>query len=357
MNNYIPFLKFKVNEIGGINTLSVAVKAKTYPFFDLPRRETNSEEKFLDMLDKCAKSIKKNLKDVPGFFLDNLDIDDNLTIAGRDNYDAVIDAVGGFREFIPVVGLDRTPQRNDAVFDRKVVGGIVSEIVAIRLQHSEFQSFAAIEDELLEIYEKCLEFFKHVVLVLDNRLCLNIDPADRAKAINRFLKKSGPTMPFHLVVVTGSSIPASARELLTVQSEKHHQRTEIHIYRLVAAEKEHSNISLGDYTIVSPNYSDLEIPDEAMQNVIAAKAIYSYGDLHYIVRGGSLKNHPRGRLQYNDIAASISKKPFYRGKAYSFGDNYIDEKANGIGKGVTPGSILKPTINLHITYMLTSFPG
>jgi hypothetical protein len=57
------------------------------------------------------------------------------------------------------------------------------------------------------------------------------------------------------------------------------------------------------------------------------------------------------RLQYNDICGHLVKQPFFRGAPYSFGDAYIDEKAQLAGKGVTPSSILKPTINAHIAFM------
>lgn len=357
MNNYIPFLKLKVNEIGALATLSPAIKAKTYPFFDLPKKKNSSEITFKEMLAKSKTSIKKHLAGFPAFFLDNLDIDDSLTVDGLDNYGAVIDTFGDLESFIPVVALDRLASRNELVFSKKAQGMISSSNIAIRLQPDDFQSYAVIEEELLELQAKGNGLFEHWVIVLDNRCCQNIDAHQRGELINKFLSKASAKIKANSIIIAGSSIPASIRDILKVESECHQARNELNIYRIVAAAKNYSNIFLGDYTVVSPQYSDIEIPPEAMQNVIAAKVIYSHDDSHYIVRGGSLKSHLRGRLQYNDITAKILTKSFYRGAGYSFGDNYISEKAKHLGPGVTPGSILKPTINLHITYMLTSFPG
>ena len=115
------------------------------------------------------------------------------------------------------------------------------------------------------------------------------------------------------------------------------------------------SVVLGDYGIVSPDYSDIGIPPEAMLNVLAPKILYTFDRQHYITRGGAISTHERGFLQYNDLAAEIIAKPFYRGADYSFGDNYIEEKSRSVGKIVMPGTIIKPTVNLHITYMLNDY--
>lgn len=87
------------------------------------------------------------------------------------------------------------------------------------------------------------------------------------------------------------------------------------------------------------------------------KIVYSYENKHYLIRGGALRTHPRAQLQYNDFSGIIVGKPFYRGIGYSFGDEYLEEKSRFVGSGVMPGTILKPTINAHISYMIKSFLG
>jgi len=357
MNNYIPFLKLKVNEIGALAALSPEIKIKTYPFFDLPKKNNSTELLFKKLLQKSRNSVKKNLADFPAFFLDNLDIDDSLTIDGLDNYEAVIDAFGDLEKFIPVVALDRLTSRNALVFRKKAEGNIASKSIAIRLQVDDFQSFSVIKDDLRELQNQGIGLFEDWILIIDNQMCKNIDGCDRGDLINKFLSKANGHIIAKSIIVAGSSITASIKDILSSTSELDYHRNELVIYRTVAKAKKHPNIYLGDYTVVSPQYSDLDIPPEAMQNVIAAKVIYSHGDSHYIIRGGSLKSHPRGRLQYNDIAGTILSKSFYRGDSYSWGDKFIRDKANNFSLGVTPSSILKPTINLHMTYMFKSFPG
>lgn len=255
------------------------------------------------------------------------------------------------------MGLDRPQARNDLVFKAKANGLISSPTIAIRLQADDFQSFAVVKDELLAFQQQGAGLFSHWTIVLDNRLCTNVDATLRGNQINNFLANAVGKLQMNAVIVAGSSMPASISEIMKVLTEIHHPRREIEIYREVIAAAHQPSIFLGDYAVVSPLYSDVNIPAEAMQNVIAAKMIYSHGDVHYIVRGGALKTHARQRLQYNDIAGRIVAQPFYRGAEYSAGDLYLNEKAQFMGNGVTPGSILKPTINAHITYMFTGFPG
>lgn len=356
MNNYIPFLKFKSNEIGALSSLSSEIKKRAYPFLDLPKKSFESEAAFISSIEKNKKSVSKHLAEFPAFFLDNYDIDDSLSVGGENNYNAVIDAFRDSPKFVPVVGLDRSDARNEIVFRRKAQGAIQSNNIVVRLQPEDFQSFALIEAEIISLQQQGQGLFNGWTLVLDNRVCLNLDTSARGNEIGQFINAATQRLQPQAFIITGSSISASIRDILKVQSEIHHPREEIAIYR-TAVQCGAPNVYLGDYTVVSPFYSELEIPAEAMQNVTAAKAIYSYGDTHYIARGGALKTHSRGFYQYNDIAEHITKQEFYRGPEYSFGDNFIMEKANGIGKKVTPGSILKPTINLHMTYMFNSFPG
>lgn len=107
--------------------------------------------------------------------------------------------------------------------------------------------------------------------------------------------------------------------------------------------------------MVSPNYSDLDIIPEAMLNVTAPKILYPFDNYHYIIRGGALKTHPRRFAQYFDLAETLVAKNFFRGRDYSFGDRFLEEKSCGTGNCVTPASIIKPAVNAHITFMFKDY--
>ena len=227
--------------------------------------------------------------------------------------------------------------------------------MALRLQQDDFESFKLIEDDIRAIVDLGDGLFDRWTLIIDNRFCMNVNAPDRVLQLAGLIRRCHEVFGFEQIIVTGSSIPASISEILKVNAALTHSRVELGIYRGVKKLLPDLPLILGDYTIVSPLYSDAAIPKEAMQNVITAKVTYSFGDAHYLARGGAIKTHPRGPLQYNDIALHIVGSPFYRGAPYSFGDLFLEDKSKFIGKNITANTILKPTINLHMTYMLKDF--
>jgi hypothetical protein len=354
MNNYVPFLKFKANEVHAISTLSPEIKSIVFPFFDFAKKKGMTANTLSTTIEKAVTSASRHLKNLSGFYLDNFDLDDSIQINGRDNYEFVISSFDEI-DFVPVVGLDRTNGRNQIVFDAKKNNKIISDTIAIRLQFEDFEDFELIEDELGELMAQGHNLFENWTLVLDNRECFQVDAKTRANHICRFLESVNDVFEFSKIIIAGSSIPASIGNILDTKTELTHNRNEIQIYSEVINKVNSEDLYFGDYTIVSPQFSDVDLIPEMMQTVTAPKVLYSYENVHYIVRGGTLKHHARGLLQYNDIAVDLIKQTFFRGALYSYGDNFLVEKANFQGKNVMPGSILKPTINAHITYMVRDF--
>ncbi len=353
MSNYTPFLKVKMNEITAIGQLPIDLRTAVIPFFDLPTKPTMTPDSFKRMVGKGAKAMEKHLGDVPAFFLDNFDIDDTMLVDGIDNYQFVVDT---FQElpFIPVVGLDRSGSHNDVVFNGKSGGTIASDEVALRLQAEDFASFALVEPDLDHIFAQG-SMFSQWTVILDNRVCLDLDANRRATELVNFITAIRTAYDLKRIVVVGSSIPPSIGQIIGVGSELVQDRIELAIFTSITGALGDEDVDLGDYTVVSPLYSDADIPPGVMLNVMAPRVIYSYNTAHFLARGGALRTHPRGNMQYNDIAINIVGRPFYRGSPYSFGDNFLNDKANFVGSQVTPGSILKPTINAHVTYMARTF--
>ncbi|WP_157378864.1 beta family protein [Burkholderia ubonensis] len=354
MNNYVPFLKLKTGEIGALSTLDEQIKHSIVPFIDLPKKDGMTPDAFKTMVDKGAKSIANHLKQFPMFFLDNFDIDDSLKVDGEHNYTYVLRSLGQ-SNFSPVVGLDRAAGRNEAVFKAKEAGQLIANTIALRLQPEDFENFSLIAGEIDQLLKRGQELFSNWVLVLDNRVCADVAPLQRANVLAKFIHDSSAAEKFVSIIVTGSSMPPSIGDVTGVLTEHDHSRVEIAIYRALLKQVDGSKLFCGDYTIVSPLYSDVKLAPEVMYNVMTAKVVYSHGDIHYVARGGALRTHPRGNLQYNDIFAQIVTKIFYRKPAFSFGDKFIWDRTVSTGVMVTPASVLKPTINAHMSYMFKSF--
>lgn len=355
MNNYkyIPFLKLKSNEVSALSKLDKEFKEVLTPFFDVPTKKDLTAEKLAACIEKAAKKLTRYLGDFPTFYLDNFDIADHLRIDGVDNYRYLIDKFKDLT-FIPVVAPDRTVERNSMVFDLKKTGEIKSSTIAVRLQPEDFVHYGLVRKQILEFLNDGKGFYNKWVLIFDNRVCSGCDAGVRSLQIASFIDIAKKDFNF-LPVITGSSIPSSIADVLKVGKEIDLPRAELDIWRKTVANCE-AEIIFGDYTIVSPNYSDIDMRPEAMRNITVPKIVYTHGDIHFVMRGdGSLKIHPRSDRQYNDLAAKLIKKLFYRGPPFSWGDSYIFEKgSDDTGVKVTPGTILGPTINTHIIYMIKS---
>jgi hypothetical protein len=350
--SYVPFLKYKVNEVSALKALSLEDIRRVTPFFDLPRKDITSSSSLKQTIDTAYRKYEINLKNLPYFYIDNFDINDSILINGDDNYYYVL---GKFSDakIIPVVGIDRSVRRNEIVVEAKSTDMLMLDTVALRVSYEDIVSYSLIEDEINELFGSLNEHFDDYHLIIDNRICHNVDVDVRAAQIIKFIKDICDDFHFDKVIVTGSSIPASIRDLLEPNMEITIDRSEVKVFNKVSIALPF--VIIGDYTAVSPNYSDVQIRGELMRRVTAPKMMYIFDHKLNIKRGGALEGHPRGNKQYNDLSTLLIGEPFFRGSIYSFGDKYIDEKANDIGNDASPSTIPKALINAHITFMLNDF--
>lgn len=351
MNEYVPFLKFKTNEVAAIKALESELKNKLTPFFDFPRKDAGTTALELkNSIDALHRKYEINLKCLPYFYIDNYDIDDSLKINGNENYIYILEKFSD-ANIIPVIGIDRTDSRNSCVFDCKHHGVIESEFVAVRVTKEDFESYDLIADEIEELLEKCDALFNGFHLIVDNRVC-NGDIEETSDKIVDFLRKIKQHNHFERIIVTGSSIPASIRDILEPESDITIDRREVAIARSV---NDKVKIDFGDYACVSPDYSDVTVGGGIIRRITAPKLFYPYDDQLFVIRGGALDTHPRGNAQYEDLSDIIIKKRFYRQPTYSFGDKYLSDKAQAKGNDATPSTVPKPLINLHISFILNDF--
>jgi hypothetical protein len=356
MNNYIPFLKLKSAEILAIKELAAELQAEITPFFDFPqKKERFTEDNFKKTTKTMGNSLRRHLGNMSNFYLDNFDIDSDMEIDGMNNYRYLLESFSDC-PVIPVVGIDRCQDHIDAVFDTKKSGVIASEVCAIRIVPEDFENFVVIADDIDDMVGEVLETFRDTDLIFDCRVCLHQNSKKLALNIINFTKKFSASYPIRKLIVTGSSIPASINEITGVENEVTFPRIELSIFNKVSSEISGLyNIVLGDYGIVSPNYSHLDIMPEAMLNVTAPKILYAFDNYQYVIRGGAIRTHPRSFAQYFDLAKILVAKNFFRGRYYSFGDRFLEEKSKGSGRNIMPASIIKPTVNAHITFMLKDY--
>jgi hypothetical protein len=185
-------------------------------------------------------------------------------------------------------------------------------------------------------------------LVLDCRLCTGCNISETARQISVFSKRFCDAYPkVRRVIVTGSSLPASIGDVLNVDSAQIIARRELAI---ISKARDLSDIELiaGDYTTVSPFYSDADLDPKIMQNVMTPRLIYPFKQSYYVTRGVSMKKGGYG--QYVRMTMDLCGQDFFRG--YSTGEAYFYDKSRRIGKNATNGTVGKPSVVAHITYMV-----
>jgi hypothetical protein len=353
MIKYIPFLKTKRNELCAMGELRADVRSRVCPFFDLHKEKSpRSESKFIKDVISLRAAMERHLGGIDEFYCDNFDIEDDLFVAGVCNYEYLLTSLAGL-PVIPVVGIDRSDAHNESVSNAKISGAVDSHIVAFRVTVEDFENFAAVEDEVQECLDEVMENFDSIDLVFDCKVCRNCAPAQIAGFIANFTNAFGLQYPIRRVVIAGSSIPASAADLLKPKEDLIFCRNEIFIAQEASGRIADYDLCFGDYTVVSPYYSDANIPNYALLGVTTAKVIYSFGTSHYFRRGESVKNN---RAQYFSLINELCQKNFFRGSGYSSGEDFFVNKSHGIGAECWPSTMLKPEIVSHVTFIALNNP-
>ena len=349
---YVPFLKSKQNEVHALAELDESIAKSLVPFFDYPKKQSGDKaEDVGPAIIRLAKKFKKHLGGLEEFYFDVYDLNDGLEIEGEHLYSFLLGAFSDF-PLVPVVSIDRSDDHQASVIRGKEKGVVSSNYVAFRVTPEDFQSFDAVIEDIEEMLNPVFSLFEMVDLIFDCRVCSNLDSERLSRQIDAFTKRFVSSYPVRRIVVSGSSIPASAAEVLSSNSEAYVERVEVDIFG-AAVSMGAAQYVFGDYTTISPDYSDADIPGDQMQGRITAKFIYSFEGQHYFIRGGSLKT--KGRDQYYDLAEVLCSKDFFRGPEYSTGDAYFYEKSRREGDQCWVNTVIKPAIDAHISYAVKGF--
>lgn len=348
---YIPFLKTKSNELLALKELETSLKENLTVFFDIPKKQNGDENTFINSVKSFKRKLEIHLSKIPYFYIDTYDIDNDLFIDGTHNYSFLLNELKGFN-YIPVVSIDRVQEHIDAITDEYENGNLKFNFIALRLTSDLFENFLLIEDDINKFLGDLLNKFDSIDLILDCRVCYKENENHLSTKIINFISDFSKKYLLRKVIISGSSIPSSINEIVVPNSKEIVIRKEFLIFAKIKKELENNyNLIFSDYTIVSPEFSEVDIPPEMFRKITAPKIIYSFNEKHFILRGGSLST--KGDAQYFKLAEDIVLSPYYRGKTYSWGDDFLFEKSKKKGSNVTPSSILKPTINAHIQYMIT----
>lgn len=357
MYNYAPFLKFKQNEIQAVFSIYPDVQNYTLPLFDIPKeKRQDTELDILNRLSKGEKQLAAHSNKIPNlnFFIDNYDLDDSVLLGGVQQYRYILGELEAYN-IIPVVAFDRAPDHNVAAIEyckQKC------NRLGIRLQTEDFQSFNLLKPKLARILSEATEVGVTITyLIFDCRMIEKQGDVDDLKAsIEKFYNQCSQQFSISHYIVVGSVIPTVITKLMKTKTTMMVERLEDKLWRKLAAIPALSGINYGDYGVVSPEFSEADLPVELMPKFMAPKVFYTTKGEFYAERGGNFQGHAKGYGQYFDMADNIVNKPFFRGAGYSDGDRYIHSRSHLSAlrpkKGGSPGSWIKATLSAHITFVV-----
>lgn len=343
---YVPFLKAKQNELLALRTCSDETYKNLIPFLDIPRPKEVNEVEVESIVCK-AKSYVDRLITVRNsvFYLDTFDIPPGVSIHGRHVYEYVLKVFEGF-DIIPVIGTDREAEHINAVISSEER----FDLVAIRLLADDLLTPNLTISEINELFS---EFNTGMAfdLIFDLRLIREL-PENTIKNIVTILEHFSNNDRVDNFIITGSIVPPVITDICRPEESHIHKKEEVSIFQSVSSKV--SELSLekllyGDYTSVSPDYSDSDIPPQLMRTVQAPKIIYSHNDRLFITRGGSLQL--KGDDQYFNLAKHVVDSGLWRGKDYSDADKYISDIAMRIPpKCGNASKWINITVCAHLEY-------
>jgi hypothetical protein len=280
------------------------------------------------------------------FYFDDRDVPQKLKVAGVEKYAYMLGRLQELR-VIPVVGLARQTH-NASVAQLKRNGKLASDVVAFRIPPDDFEDFEVVKDQVDYDLGDLFGQFTEIDLIFDCQVCTRFDASEIGQQIAAFAKKFGAKYPVRRVIVTGSTIPKTLSELVKSSKSEEVPRHELAIIAK-ARDLADTDVLPGDYTIVSPFYSDAEFAPELFPKVTAPRLIYSFKQAHYVARGASLESG--GYDQYPGMTKTLCGHSFFR-PGYSAGEDYFAKQGRPGVKNANNGSVVKPSIVAHITYMV-----
>jgi len=349
MNEYSPFLKLKQGEITALKKLDPIDRKTIIPLLELPRDDKKyTEENLISKIDGIVRKMENGIESDFTFYIDNYEVPDDIKIHRNDNYLYMLESFKGFN-IIPIIGFDRIDSHNSIAIS---YANKITKKIALRITYDYFDSFLAYIKDLESMFSALNTDVSCFVLLdckyIDNNILNNFE-----NSTIKIVKNILDITRFSKIVISGSTIPEplSIGKKVKTGTNVSIPRNEIILYKKVTAEYPKTNFVFGDYTVISPGYAELTIDPKFLQNIMTPKIIYSQLDSHYFSRGKALK--PYGSSQYFDQAKDIMKKPFYRGKDYSWGDYFLYERTKKKTINITPSSIIGPEVNAHVKFMIT----
>lgn len=344
---YTPILRCRQSEILAVRELSSEARNYCVPLLDLPAPSKKADQESAEAY--TTRNIGRLKNALEGFnrvLIDSSELDPAFRLgAGKHPLtEASKGAALSGTVPIPVTGLHRDAGHLKAAV--RVRNELSKGAFCVRLDLTDISTSTATCKALVSLLSQNSIATTDTILLLDLQSVLGQDASPLAAIVNRFLTHA-QKLTWGGIIVAGYGIPDKLGEAVSVREQGYVPRTEQAIYRLVSDAIPLPNMWFGDYTTLSPTHVELDW--RVLSKVMSPKATYTLDESWFVIRGGPFSSHAGGREQYYDIAAEIVALEEFSGPDFSFGDHYIQERADRTPGPGSPSSWIKACVNHHIT--------
>jgi hypothetical protein len=319
----MPILKGRLGEFNAVERLEAAKKALITPLFEVPPVPWDFEN------ERPAKTIIEHLDPLPGrivkawgvdraFYIDGFPIDDEQNINGAHPMASLLQAcLGRGLEPIPVVGLSRAPGYIAAAH------AITSTAVgcALRLLLDDFQNgtiFPAISTILVALGAT----YQTADLILDLGPIAPNMHGTLAATMPIMLNSLAALGQWRSFVLASAAFPTDLSEF-DRDAVSTTPRTDLMLWRSIVNSGLARKPTFSDYAVSHPEYNEVDPRIMKMSHSIRYTDLLEW----IIVKGHA---HRKGAApQYGSLCTSLRGMPVWKGAAFSWGDNYIEECATG----------------------------
>jgi len=321
---YLSMLKAKSGECKAVSFLSNNVLSNTSLFFDMPRPNSSNTKKNSvdDLFEKSIDLINKSYGGKNNIYYDLFDVQQDIRCKYGKHpltfcYEIIKDR--GINS-VPVFGFDR----DDSYFRAlKNINDISVTGICLRILEYDLYSPVETANNIFELIQDLSIQTESVDILIDLRSIIGKSVSElKLRTINT-INKISSLGNFRSYTVAGSNFP---RDMSNIGRDSFAfvKRVEYSLWKdllLILLDKG-ILLNFGDYSIVHPDYVDLQIVPNAN-----AKIRYTIGDSWLIYRGHSLRKEPYYK-QYHELSQNVISSKEYMGKEFSWGDNWLYKCAN-----------------------------
>jgi hypothetical protein len=326
--HYVPCLRWKQGEYQAVWRLPYATKSVVIPIIEVPEIgydfENETAAKTIDEhLSPFAERVYKKWGDSPCFVDVNL-VTDKQMVDGTHPVHFIFEKLRMMKcSVIPVTGLlkDKEYQQEIKATLAKDKNGICLRITIEQAAKSTFKAEVDSLLSTLEIQPTGCDF------VLDLGAPNFVPLEGFVKIIKDIVTKLSYLNNWRTFTLLGTSFPESMGSIK--EGVGIVPRHEWQLYKMLVADFKKAKLRLpafGDYAINHPKVLELD-----MRIVKPSATIrYTVDDNWYIAKGKNVRDEKFGKYtQYHELSRRVVASRYYCGTTFSWGDNFIQQCANG----------------------------